>query len=239
MRSILFLNILASSFICFIGNGCIAQKSGPQITKDFEVSNFEILHLEIVGKVIFQQSPTAYLTIEGDENLIEKITTTNENNRLSVKLNQNRNINNKSNLTFKIGSPNLTQLEYNSVGTVKIKDKFEGETLHVIHSGVGNLNIENCKLDAFRLDFDAVGSCKISGTSHTTYIQADGVGSIDCSNLKSEVATVKSDGVGSVSVHAKEEVDISASGIGNVSYYGNPDIVKAQASGVGKIKEVN
>lgn len=223
--------------IIILGNGCIAQQSGPQVTKDFNISNFEILHLETIGKVIYEQSSSAYLTVEGGENLVDKIRATSDGNRLSIVFEPNRKIHNKSNLVYKIGSPVLTQLDYNGVGKLSFNDGFKGSSLHINHEGVGNLSIENCTLDNFRLDFNAVGSCKITGTTNSTFIDADGVGSIDCSNLKSNFTTVKSDGVGSISVHAEKEIEISASGVGNVTYSGNPDNVKTETSGVGKIKE--
>lgn len=84
-----------------------------------------------------------------------------------------------------------------------------------------------------------MGSVEVKGTSDETFIRSEGLGEIDCSEFKSKKARVESKGVGSLSVYAEESINISVTGMGNVSYYGNPVKVETDISGIGKVTRMD
>lgn len=218
---------------------CIGSNSKTIITKDFEVSDFKSLNLEVVGEVIFEQSSIPYLSVEGNENLVDELEVSHQNNRLSIKSEKERSFfKDKGKLTLKIGSPSLNEILQKGVGSLLIKGDFDAKSLHVKHTGVGNLSIDNCNLEEFNLESQSVGSCRIKGTADTAVIESEGVGNIDCSDLITRKAKVVSKGVGNLSVYADEELDIVVKGIGNVTYAGNPEVLKTDISGIGKVKEL-
>jgi hypothetical protein len=55
--------------------------------------------------------------------------------------------------------------------------------------------------------------------------------------LRAVNMTVHSDAVGNIDLHVTGKLDVKASGIGEVNYYGNPKIVTKQAKGIGKINQ--
>lgn len=65
------------------------------------------------------------------------------------------------------------------------------------------------------------------------------MGEIDCSELKSKNTKVVGKGVGELSVYAKDSINITLTGIGNVKYYGNPASVKTDISGIGKATKMD
>jgi hypothetical protein len=50
-------------------------------------------------------------------------------------------------------------------------------------------------------------------------------------------AKADSTGVGSLDVYATEQLEAKATGIGEINYYGNPKVIKKDASGIGSINE--
>lgn len=216
----------------------MGNNNSPIITKEFEVSNFESLNLEVVGEVVFEQSATAYLIAEGNQNLVEQLEVNHQNNRLTISSEKERSFfGDKGKLTLKIGSPILKEISQKGVGSFLLKGDFNAESLNVKHTGVGNFTIDNCTLDEFNLESHAVGNCHISGSANSVVIESTGVGNVDCLDLKAENAKVVSKGVGNLSVYANEKLDIVVKGVGNVTYSGEPNELITDVSGVGKVKQ--
>src|SRR5690554_6531531 len=163
---------------------CWGSYSKEIITKDFEVTNFEALNLEVVGQVIFEQSSTPYLIAEGHQNLVEELEINQKDKWLLIKSEKELSfVKNKGQLTLKIGSPTLNEIHQSGVGTFLIKENFDATSLTVKLTGVGDFTIDNCSLEALNLDSKAVGNCKIKGTASTVVISSDGVGNINCKDL--------------------------------------------------------
>ena len=218
---------------------CMGNKTSIMITKDFEISDFETLNLEVIGEVIFEQSASPYLSAEGNQNLVDELDVSQKNNRLSIKSKKDRSLfSDKGKLTLKIGSPSLNEIQQKGVGSLLIKGSFDAKSLSVIHTGVGSFTVDNCKLDQFNLESQAVGSSRVKGIAKNVVLKSDGVGNIDCSDLKAEKAKIVSKGVGNLSVYADQELDITVKGVGNVTYGGNPEVLKTDISGIGKVKEL-
>ena len=59
---------------------------------------------------------------------------------------------------------------------------------------------------------------------------------VDAEKLRAKNAVVRSNGVGGVRVYASESIDIYNNGVGNVSYYGDPEVKELKNAGVGKIR---
>jgi len=197
------------------------------------------LNLEIVGNVYYEQSDSHYLDIKGGSNLIEMLTVTNSEGKLSIELKDKNNLSgNKNNLEFRIGSPHLEKISLNSVGVFISDNEFKGDKLSIINNGVGNIKIRNCNVRDFNLISNGVGTITITGNTIRTFINSQGVGEIDCSHFKSEKTIVECRGIGNASVYAKDNIDIKLSGIGSVKYYGNPEEVKSNISGLGKIENM-
>lgn len=214
------------------------DSSGPDSTtsKTYDISDFSRLKLEVVGKVIYEQSDSSYLNVTGSTTLIEGLKVIDDKGELTIELKNKRKFSKgKKKLTVHVGSPGLHSVEFKSVGSFFLKNNFQGDKLSIFNDGVGEITVEDCNVGEFNLVSKSVGSIEISGTSTETYIDSEGVGDIDCSKFKSKNVKVISKGVGSLSVYAQESIDVSLKGIGNVDFYGNPASVESEISGLGKV----
>lgn len=238
LKSLFLLSTILIAF--FSITSCKNIDAGSEISKSFPVSEFLDLELEIVGDVYYEQSDSFYLNVKGGSNLIDKLIVTNSEGKLSVKLADKNNLSaNKNDLEFRIGSPNLEKINFNSVGSFISKNEFLGDKLTIVNNGVGEINMKDCNVKNFNLISNGVGTAVITGSTKSTFINSQGVGEIDCSQFRSEKAIVECHGIGNVSVYAESNIYIELSGIGSVKFYGDPEEVNSNISGLGNIENMN
>ncbi|WP_107039316.1 head GIN domain-containing protein [Brumimicrobium mesophilum] len=235
-NSIFIISLL--SILTF--TSCSNYDSGPNISKTFPISEFSNLELEVVGEVYFEQADSFYMHVTGGSNLIEDLKISNDDDELTIELKNKDNYSGKKNdLTIRVGSPHLSLVDFNSVGTFFMENNFKGNQLTIENNGVGEIKINEIHVTSMNLISKGVGKVEVKGTAVNTFINSEGVGEIDSKDLKSKNTTVKCEGVGSISVHASENIDISLSGIGNLEYYGNPKEINTNISGLGKAKNMD
>lgn len=222
--------------ILLLQGACHQSTSAVGDTKSFSVSDFSRLNLELVGDVYYEQSPNSYMEASGDPDLIGRLQVSSKGQMLSIGMDDPRQLTfNKKDLTIKIGSPQLSSIDNNSVGTFYIEKTLKGNMLAINNTGVGQIKITDCQVSDFTLDTKAVGAVEIRGSAQRTVIQSDGVGKIDCSGFRSVNTKVTSNGVGDLSVYAKNSLELAIFGMGNIKYFGNPSVVKSDIKGLGKV----
>jgi len=193
------------------------------------------MDIKILGDVYYEQSDSVYLDVAGSSDLIEKLKVFSNNGTLSIELENPKKFSmNKKDLKIKVGSPKIESVNFNSIGTLYLKNTFKNDKLSIANNGVGQIKIDDCQVTTFDLSSKAVGAIEVKGTSNQATIYSEGMGKIDCSEFKSESTKVTSKGMGDISVYAKSSLDILIEGVGNVKYYGNPADVKSAISGLGK-----
>lgn len=230
----LFLSLAALVLLSAVS--CTSSEPDSNTSKSYTISDFSSLNLEIIGQVYYEQSDSVYLNVSGSSNLIEALTVSDKKGKLSVDLKtKHKYSGGKNQLTIRVGSPQLKSINFQSVGTLHLKNNFEGDRLSITNKGVGEIIIDDCHVNTFSLTTKSVGSIEVKGSANTAVIDSEGIGKIDFSEFKSKKAKVTSKGAGDLSVYASESINISMKGIGNVSYYGNPSDVKTDISGLGKV----
>ncbi|PWH85398.1 head GIN domain-containing protein [Brumimicrobium oceani] len=235
-NSILYLSVLT----IFLLSSCGNYDSGPKTSKSFPVSEFSTLELEVVGEIYFEQSDSFYMHVEGGANLIEDLKVSSGDDELEIELrNKDKYTEKKNELKIIVGSPHLSNVIFNSVGSLYIEKNFKGDELNVENNGVGEIKINDAHVTTINLISKAVGTIEAKGTAVNAFVSSNGVGEIDSRDLKSKKAVVECDGIGNLKVHASESIDISISGVGNVDFYGNPSDVTTNISGLGKAKNMD
>lgn len=236
-KLILHLNLVA--LILFSAASCTSSEPDSVATETFPISDFSSLNLELIGEVFYEQADSFYLHASGSSILIEALKVSDSKGELSIGLkNRRKYSSSKKELVIRVGSPRLRSITFKSIGTLHLKNYFAGDELSIINHGVGKIKIDDCQVGTFNLTSKSLGLVEAKGRANKTFIDSDGLGKIDFSEFESKNTTVISTGVGNLSVYARESIDISVSGIGNVSYYGNPEEVKTDVSGMGKITRV-
>ena len=147
-----------------------------------------------------------------------------------------KNIKNKKKLTLYISSPTIVSIDSDGVGNWVMKGKVKADNLKIEFDGVGNFEALDLESNKIKVDYEGVGNLSLGGSANFLVIESEGVGSVNAENMRAKNAIIKSSGVGSVKCYASESIDLTNSGVGSITYYGNPTVKNMKNTGVGKIK---
>ena len=234
MKKLIFFSSIAT-LLLFTSSSCKNSVPDSITSKSYEVSDFSSLNLELIGDVIYEQSDSLYVSASGSSVLIDALKVSENKGEVSIELKNKRKFSgSKKELVITIGSPRLHEIKFQSIGKLHLKNKFRGNKLKITNEGVGEIKIDDCHVDQFKLISKSVGVIKIKGSAHDASIHSEGIGKIDCSQFISKNTEVVSKGTSDLSVYANERIDIKISGIGNIKYYGNPASIKTDISRMGK-----
>jgi hypothetical protein len=107
----------------------------------------------------------------------------------------------------------------------------------VVSTGAGDIHIANLKND--KLAIKSTGAARIEAAGETKYasVSSTGAGKIDAYQLKAESVKVTVTGAAKVDVYASQQLDATVSGVGSVTYDGNPSVVNKNVSGIGRVNK--
>ncbi len=230
--------LFTAVFTLFSLVSCNDLKADSNTSKTYDISEFTSLDLELIGEVFYEQSDSTYLNVSGSSILIDALQVSDDNGALSIKLRNKQKFTGKKKLVVKVGSPHLAKVNFESIGSLRFKNKFIGDDLSINNKGVGEIIIDDFQVEKFNLVSKSIGSIKIKGTSNSTSINSVGLGEIDASEFKSKKVKIVSEGVENLSVYAEDSIDITMKGLGNINYYGNPAEVKTDISKLGKVNRI-
>lgn len=206
----LSLVTLSGCDISFLTDGI--RGSGVSKSESRDVSTFDQIELDGVGTVNVEFGDTPSLKVTGDDNLLEYVQTETEGGVL--KICQKENINPVVDLTFDIVTNNLTGVEVD---------------------GAGKLKIRSAKLGDLKLVVDGAGAVTADGTAANLDIDVSGAAKIDANALQAKSVKISISGAGKADVYASESLDAVISGAGLVNCLGKPSQVTRNVSGAGRI----
>jgi len=154
--------------------------------------------------------------VEGSQKFIDRVTTEVVGGELRLGFEDKR----SSNVNIKDGE--------RVVITMPELASFRGE-------GAGLMILNNVRGDKFDVNYRGAGSLQMNGRVGHLRLNAEGVGEVVAKDLVAQDADVTFRGIGEVSVHAKNRLNASVQGLGNLTYYGKPQSVSRSVSGIGNV----
>ena len=151
------------------------------------------------------------LEVEGDENVLDFVTTEVGSNILRIENRQNYSVSEP--VRIRISVPNLEGLSVNGGGRFDVK-------------GMNN--------DKFEIDSNGAPAITVAGTTKMVDISANGAGKVDTQNLHATRAVVDARGVAKIDLDVSDQLDVEISGPSSVTYKGNPSVNK-NIHGPGKL----
>lgn len=227
---------LSALYVIVITTSCTFAQNKVLTTKTFPLQSFTSVESDIVGSIIYTQSSKVSIQAEGDKELIDNLRVNEKNGVLKVTHVLKINIKNKKKLTLYISSPTIVSIDSDGVGNWVMKGKVKADNLKIEFDGVGNFEAFDLESNKIKVDYEGVGNLSLGGSANFLVIESEGVGSVNAENMRAKNAIIKSSGVGSVKCYAYESIDLTNSGVGSITYYGNPTVKNMKNTGVGKIK---
>lgn len=186
--------------------------SGSVEIDNRDVEEFEEIEISGAYEVDITVGEERSVEISGDDNLLKYIDTYVRGNTLIVE--SRKELRPRHGILVKITTPELEVLSL---------------------SGASDIFIEGLDEGRFYIDMSGACSVEAEGIVGTFKLELSGAGSVDARHLRAEDVTVDLSGASSASVYASNSLDASISGVGSVDYYGNPEYVDTDISGIGSI----
>jgi hypothetical protein len=210
---LVILAVLVGAFsACHIGKGI--QGSGNRKSEKRDLPAFKAIDTTGAYEVEVMCQKAASFEIEADDNILPLIKTEVRDGVLYVS----------------------NQQRYNSAKAVALRISLP-ELISVSSRGAGEITVQDANGDNLKIESTGAASIKASGKVKSATISSTGAGDIDASRLQAEKARVTVTGAASVNVDVTEQLDVSVSGVGSVSYSGNPKTVNKSVSGIGSVNK--
>ena len=208
----LLVSLVVFAAGCHHGRFAEISGSGKRELQKRQVASFSSISSEGAFTIEVTCQKDQSLEVEGDDNLLEYVTTEVSSNILRLK--NTRNYSTSEPVKFRISVPNLEGLSVNGAGHVDIK-------------GMNN--------DKFEIDTNGAATIVVAGTTKLIDVGANGAGKIDAENLHAARGVVESKGVVRVDLDVTNQLDVTVSGPSTVTYKGDP-VVNKTIHGPGKVE---
>jgi len=204
-----------------------------KIEKTYNIDDFTRIYLRGPYEVHLRQANKCGLTILAKDSYFDKLEVSSSGGELSIEL-DGKNFKNTKSIEVYIDFQGLEKLEIEGAVDLQCENQIKTTNLKLEFEGAGNVEL-NVDADKIISEIAGVGNFEIEGETDYHKVQFDGIGSYKARDLRSKYTIVESNGIGSVSVYASNKFKGEANGIGSVDYYGDPDDVSIEATGLGSV----
>lgn len=226
MKSIL----LSLSMICFFASCQYKTGSGNIVTQNRNMGSFTGVEAGGGVDVEIKIGSTTKVMVEADDNIIDDIETSIENNKLKISIKDGVSFNNARMKIF-IMAPAITSISSSAAADIEAKDVLTSDSKITIRASSGSSIKAPLNAPITEADASSGSDIELSGRTKNLEVQASSGASIDAYELLSENTIAETSSGASVEVHASVQLNAKASSGGIVSYKGEASTVKKENSG--------
>jgi len=187
--------------------------SGDPETRTLELKDFEAIDVGGAFEIKITRGDELMVTVTIDDNLWDVFEADVSGKELT--LGWKKNVNPEVDAVVEIVMPTLRKID--------------------IH-GAADVEINDYKGDKFTFEVSGAGELVMDGEADELDISVSGAADIDTRDLKARKVEISVSGAGNAKVYASESFEGRVSGVGNITYYGNPEHTKTKVSGLGNIE---
>ena len=204
-----------------------------KIEKKYKIDDFTIIYLKGPYEVHLNQSNQCGLTILAKESYFDRLEVSSSDGQLNIEL-EGKNYKNTNAIEVYIHFKDLEKLVIEGAVDLQSENQIKTSNLKLEFEGAGNVEL-NIKVDKLIAEISGVGNFEIQGEADYHKVEFSGIGNYEAQDLQSKYTIVESNGIGSVKVYASNKFRGEANGIGSVEYFGDPDDVSVEATGLGSV----
>ncbi|MDH5398539.1 MAG: DUF2807 domain-containing protein [Cyclobacteriaceae bacterium] len=210
---------------CLRGNNNI-------ITQTRSVELFGEIDSEIFGdlNIVITDMPNNEITITGESNIINEITTEVVNGRLKVDACHCLRFHKRLSITM--NTDQLNYLRLKGAGNAWVTGLNRTDDMKVAITGTGEITMDNIETNRLHALITGEGEITTSGSVIEQQIYITGIGHYYGYDTQADITDVSITGTGSVYVATNEILDVRIDGVGTVKYKGDPQVnVRAVLTG--------
>ena len=212
-------------------------------TETRELDEFDSITFALPNSVEFVVSDEPFVTLEGDEDTIEEITTKVRGNALKISKESDWFDWSNKEVHVTIGYQKLSSITLAGSGDGFAKNmeadklnlriagsaslELDGLTcndLEISIAGSGNININDLEADSISTRIAGSGDVEVTGRVVSQKISIAGSGDLNARELRSQETEVNIKGSGDVEVWTVASLEANVMGSGDIEYYGDPKI---------------
>ena len=236
-RTLLWTGILAGASavlaaVLFVRSRTV-RGSGNVITRTLPVDPFKRISIGNASvKIEVSQAGQDSVQIEADDNLIDRLKAEVKDGTLRLSFESaGEFIRPSQPAQVRVSARDIDKLTLKGQGRVTAT-AFKTDALELALAGKGELAAGPLDVRSLTVNLSGVGKCTVTGKADEQAVKLSGIGACANEGLVSRTGRVVLSGVGRAEVDVREKLDITISGIGNVTYHGEPEVTRA-ISGVG------
>ncbi len=226
-----------SFLLCLLLQGCVFDQlngDGKVETQHRNVAAFEGVETASGIDVFLAQGAYLEVKVEADANLHDHIHTDVKNGILHIHT-DGQNIGRAKKKQVHVTMPDIRYIGASSAGDVVATGPIKSRALEVRGSSAGDVKLE-VYADSLWLVASSSGNIDISGKATYVNANASSAGDIAAKKLHAEHAVLHSSSAGDIVIHVNQTLDASASSAGDISYTGNPEVLRTASSSSGDIR---
>jgi hypothetical protein len=215
---IIFISTLGLIFLSFsIGHSTVPEDyfiegSGVRTTQERSVPEFKGILFDGIYEVTIQCGKKQIVQLTGDDNIMPFITTEVFDGVLHVVM--TKSVNAKHKISVAIDMERIEAINVSGSSTILVHD-------------VDSRNLV--------FDIDGTGIYFVDGRAGSFQARISGAGNIQARGFTTAKTNIHIKGTGDVAISVTEELDVFIDGIGNIDYWGNPQTVTKNISGIGNV----
>ena len=207
------------------GNGHVVQVERT-------IGEFHSVQISGGFEVILKDGENSGLTVEADENLHDKITTSVSNGVLKV--DTKGRIRNYDELKLYVQAPYFREIKVSGAVDLESEGELNSESLDLSGSGAAKVDID-VEVENLEVDFSGAGDIELEGEAGQVDIDLTGAGKFKGFDLEASNMDISISGAGYAEVNVTDKLEVNVSGAGKIRYKGNPQEVSKSISGAGSV----
>lgn len=233
-RLFVFLLTMITITACDRVNMATIDGNGNIVEKSQNVNPFDEIEVSGNFNIILVEGESPKVTITTDENLHDYIEVTRSGDILEIRSKENLQSSESNDVV--ITYQELNSLRAGGASNITNRGVLAGDGFALDLSGAGAVQL---KVDLKKLivNVSGAGSVELEGKASEQDISMSGAGGLDASRLETKYTQIDISGVGGAEVFVTEVLEASVSGVGGVTYKGDPKEVKKDVSGLGSISK--
>jgi hypothetical protein len=212
--------------------------SGNIVTKEIPVTEYSIISSAFPCDLVYEQKDApAYLKVEVDENLLDKIGVSVKDSTLQLQLQEgiSFSFNSKKAVVY-TNSKELKLLAMTGSGDTYLKGLIKSKRMDLRLSGSGDIKVDNLDCETLSLSVSGSGDAQIEGKAIAAAYNMNGSGDIQARDFVVDNLRVYLSGSGNAKVHATKYVYANLNGSGDIRYTGKPEKVEKDINGSGSVE---
>lgn len=216
---------MKAKYIISLTAAIVTTAITAQTNQTREVSTFNKIDASGATSIIYRQSDTLSVVVNGEAADLEKIETKVSDNTLYIKTKGNI----KSSVKIRINGNNLNSVSLSGASSFKTSGVLKTDSLYFETAGASNVNID---VVARSLNTNASGASEVnlSGTTQNLKADVSGASSLKAYKLIAENVSITASGASTAKVFSNSKLSANATGASTIKFKGEPKEVSAEGS---------